>query len=84
MALVTGGVHGNAALVPHIGRPMPVKGFLYPVHVQFAGQLTADLADHFKVVQPGGTKINVAEKLPVQVPVELLHKFAVGTSPVVL
>jgi len=84
MALVTGGVHGNGTLVLHVGRPMPVKGPLHLVHVQFPGQLAADLADHLKIVQPVGTKIDVAEKLPVQVPVELFHKTPVRTTAVVL
>ena len=84
MALVTGGVHGNGVLVLHVGRPMPVKGPLHLVHVQFPGQLAADLADHLKIVQPVGTKIDVAEKLPVQVPVKLFHKTPVRTTAVVL
>tara|TARA_R110000868_G_scaffold1647_4_gene13300 strand:+ start:29614 stop:30042 length:429 start_codon:yes stop_codon:yes gene_type:complete len=84
MALVAGGVHGNAALVLNMGRPMPVKDLLHVVHVQFTRKLAADLADHFKVVQPGGTKIDITEKLPVQVPVQLFHKFAVRESGIVL
>tara|TARA_R110000751_G_scaffold210384_1_gene314117 strand:+ start:32031 stop:32459 length:429 start_codon:yes stop_codon:yes gene_type:complete len=84
MALVAGGVHGNAALVLYMGRPMPVKGPLHLVHVQFPRQLAADLADHLKILQPVRAKIDITEKLPVQVPVQLFHKFAVRESGIVL
>lgn len=84
MALVTGGVHGDRALVPYIGRPMPIEGVLYPVHIQFFGQFAADLADDLKIGQAFGAQVDTAEELPVDIPVELFHELAVGTSRVVL
>ena len=77
MTLVTGSVHNDAVPVLHIGRPMSVKGLLNLVHVQLFGQVRADLADDLKIGKPLGPKVNTAEKLPVQVPVEPFHKLSI-------
>jgi hypothetical protein len=52
---------------------MFVKNLLYPVHVQFLGQLAADLADGLKVGKAIPAQMDVTEKLPFQVPVQMFH-----------
>tara|TARA_Y100001001_G_C7989667_1_gene302476 strand:+ start:1095 stop:1514 length:420 start_codon:yes stop_codon:yes gene_type:complete len=62
---------------------MFVKDLLYLIHVQFLGQLAADLADGLKVGKALPAQVDATEKLPLQVPIEMFHQAAVGPSRIV-
>ena len=84
MSLVTDGVNGDTAPVRHMGRPTVERRLLHPVHVEFVEKLAANLAYHLEIGKTLRTKVNAAEELPVDVPIELFHEPTVGTASIML